>query len=706
MQTKIADLSRLINPASIALVGASDREGSIGERTLTNLLEHSKFDGETYLINPSKTEIRAHQCWPSVASLPSTPDVVVIVVPALGVLAVLEECAARSVPFAVILSSGFGEAGVEGERAQQRMKEIAEASGMRIYGPNCPGLCNVNRRLGMTFSPSFPHDLTQGPIGLATQGGGLGRNIMQAMERGIGIGLWASTGNEVDLQVADFIHYMADAPDIKVIVTLLEGIKDGPKFLSALQRAAANGKPVIALKVGKSEYGQRAAQSHTASLTGSTEVNSAVFRQYGVIEVDDIDELVDTAWLLVRGMPGEQEGIGIYCGSGGTAALTADAVGTAGLTLPEFASHTTEILRKSLPDYAAVGNPVDTTTAVMGNPKLVATTLGAVASDPNVGLVITPIVLDYGPGTALTARDIIHIQASSPVPILPIWMSDRLGEGYRLLVEHGFAPPRSVGKGVAAVKRWIEYGRWKRTHSQIARQELPLPSIPPIGAQGTRMVPELEAKARLKDAGIQVLPSGLARTADEARLLADGMGYPVVAKIVSPDIVHKSDIGGVKVGIENAVAVSTAWDEIMASVSRHAPDARIDGLMIEKMAPAGGFELIVGVTRDSVFGHVLTFGMGGIYVEILQDVTRHLLPISHTDAASMLREMRSFSLLAGARGRALADTAAVETLLLKVSDFVMANRATLEEMDLNPVWVGEEGQGALPLDAVIIERDS
>jgi acyl-CoA synthetase (NDP forming) len=328
-----ADLSRLINPRSIALVGASDREGSIGERTLTNLLTHSEFGGEVYLVNPTRPEIRGRRCWPSVAALPGTPDVAVVAVPASGVLTVIEECAARGVAFAVILSSGFGEAGAEGEREQQRMKEIAERSGLRLYGPNCPGLTNVNGRLGLTFSPSFPHDLVKGPIGLATQGGGLGRNVMQAMERGIGIGLWASTGNEVDLQVADFIHYMADAPDIKVIVTLLEGIKDGPKFVAAVQRAAANGKPVIGLKVGKSEYGRRAAQSHTASLTGSAEVNSAVFRQFGVIEVDDIDELVDTAWLFARAMPGAQDALGIYCSSGGTAALAADAVGSAGLTL-------------------------------------------------------------------------------------------------------------------------------------------------------------------------------------------------------------------------------------------------------------------------------------------------------------------------------------------------------------------------------------
>lgn len=695
------DLSRLINPHSIALVGASDRPASIGERTLTNLLTHSDFKGDVYLVNPTRQELRGQRCWPSIAALPHTPDVAVIVVPASGVLAVVEECVARSVPFAVILSSGFGEAGNEGLQAQERIREVAQAGGLRLYGPNCPGLVNVNSRLGLTFSPSFPHDLNKGPIGLATQGGGLGRNIMQAMDRGIGIGLWASTGNEVDLQVADFIAYMADAPDIRVIVTLLEGIKDGARFAAAVQRAAANGKPVIGLKVGRSEYGARAAQSHTASLTGSAEVNSAVFRQLGVIEVDDIDELVDTAWLFARAMPPEQEGIGIYCASGGTAALTADAVGTSGLTLAPFTAETTETLRNSLPDYAAIGNPVDTTTAVLGDEALVERTLRAVAQDAHLGLTIVPLALDYGEATAHMARHIINVQKDCATPILPIWMSDRLGEGYRLLVEHGFAPPRSINKAIAAVSRWIAWGRWHRSQRPGAPRTL---TATPPGEFGTRSLSEAQAKALLRKAGVPLLPQALAGSVEEACRQASAMGYPVVAKIASAQIVHKSDIGGVAVGLRNAAEVAEAWQRIMDAARKHHPDAAIDGLLIEKMAPRGGTELMVGVTRDPVFGHVMTFGLGGVYVEILRDVTRRLLPLAAEDAAAMVREIRSFALLDGARGRPKADLAALEALLLRVSDFVVSHADRIEEMDLNPVWVGAASEGALPLDAVIIER--
>ncbi|MBC7468353.1 MAG: CoA-binding protein, partial [Ramlibacter sp.] len=501
------DLTPLVNPKSIVLVGASDRADSIGQRTLANLQEHSELKGPLYLVNPGKAEIAGQRCWPSVSALPAeaAPELAIVAVPAPGVLGVLKECGARGVRFAIILSSGFGEAGDEGVKLQEQMMAIAKRTGLRLYGPNCPGLTNVNSRLGFTFSPAFAHDLKPGPIGLATQGGGLGRNVMQAMERGIGIGLWASTGNEVDLQVADFIHYMADASDIKVIVTLLEGIKDGAKFIRAVQHATAMGKPVVALKVGKSEYGAKAAQSHTASLTGSAEVNSAVFKQLGVIEVDDIDELVDTAWLLARAMPGANEGLAIYSSSGGTSALLADAVGSAGLTLPDFSDATTDVLRAALPDYAAIGNPVDTTAMVLSDAQLMPKTLRAVVRDPNIGMVLVPMALDYGAATARMSRDFVEAQLTSPVPILPIWMSDRLGEGYQLLVEHGFAPPRSVGKAIKAVRRWVDYGRWRRQADLAYRPsflDLPMQSA----AGTTRSIPETVAKARLAGAGIAVLP--------------------------------------------------------------------------------------------------------------------------------------------------------------------------------------------------------
>ena len=699
-----SDLKYLFNPRSIALVGASNRPESVGGRTLENLVDVSDFKGNLYLVNPTRKEIRGLPCYPSVQALPEAPDIAIVTVPANLVLDALEESAAKGVRFAIVLTSGFSEAGEEGAALEERMQAIAQRSGMRVYGPNCPGLNNINARLGMSFSPAFRHDLNAGPIGLATQGGGLGRTFVQAMERGIGVGIWASSGNQADLEVSDFIHYMADAPDIKVIVALIEGFKDGRKFVAAVRHAAAKGKPVVALKVGKSEYGKRSAQSHTASMTGSAEINSAVLRQFGVIEVDDMDQLVDTAWLLARRLPQGDEKVVIYASSGGAATLAADMVGSAGLTLAEFAPHTKKRLGELLPSYAAINNPVDVGTEIFTRPTLVDDTLKAVVDDPSVGLVIYTYPLDYGTVMQQNAESTVRVQATTTVPIVPVWMSDRLGEGYQVFVKAGLAPPRSLSNAVRAVQRWIAWGQWRKTMD--ANFQPLLPAEPALSEEVPmlRTLSENDGKKLLASAGIPVLPAGVATDLHAAVKLADAMGYPVVAKIASPDITHKSEVGGVLVGLADAQAVRSGWESISASVQAKAPRARIEGVLIEKMAAPGGVEVFIGVQRDPIFGHILTFGLGGIYVEVFKDVSRRMLPLTPDSAAAMIREVRSFPLLDGARGRPKRDIDALVRLLLQVSDFVQANADRLQELDLNPVWVGEQGQGAIPLDAVILDR--
>lgn len=701
------DLSLLISPRSLVVVGASDRSGSIGSRVLSNLFEYSDFQGKVYLVNPTRAEVAGHRAWPSVEALPETPDTAVIAVPAEQVLPALEQCGARGVKFAIVLTSGFGEAGEDGKQLEQAMKDIVARTGLRIYGPNCPGITNVNERIGLTFSPSFPHDLRRGPVGLATQGGGLGRNFLQAMDRGVGVGLWTSSGNEVDLQVSDFIRYMADAPDIKVIATLLEGIKDGRMFIDAVQHAARRGKPVIALKVGRSEYGRLAAQSHTASITGSAEVNSAVFRQLGVVEVDDIDELIDTAWLFARALPQperEEAALAIYSSSGGTSALCADAVGSAGLKLGAFAPATTALLSASLPSYAAIGNPVDTTTAIMNQPGLVETTLRAVCEDPNVSLVLLPMALEYGKISQQTAQAAVNVQAQCATPIVPVWMSERTGEAYRTFAEAGMAPIRSIDKAVKAVRRWNDYARWRRNADLQYRPALL--DLKQVNATApARALSEPEAKALLRHSGIATPQSGIAVSLDEAKRLAAEIGYPLVAKVVSAQIQHKSDVGGVVLGITDDAMLERAWRDIRNAVKAARPDAAIDGILLERMA-GDGTEVLIGVSSDPVFGHIMTFGLGGIHVELFRDVSRRMLPLGEADALAMMREVRSFSILEGARGKPKCDIDALQRLLVRVSDFVVANAALVSELELNPVWVGRVGAGVLPLDAVLTVRDT
>lgn len=699
-----SDLHLLFNPRSIALVGASSRSDSVGGRTLENLLDVSKLNGPLYLINPTKAEIRGLRCYASVLDLPEPPDVAIITVPAKSALAALEDCAAKGAKFAIVLTSGFGETGEAGRRVEAQMRAIADRSGMRVYGPNCPGLNNINARIGMSFSPAFRLDLTPGPIGLATQGGGLGRTVMQSMERGIGVAAWASSGNQADLEVSDFIHYMADAPDVKVIVTVIEGFKSGEKFVAAVQHAAAKGKPVVALKVGKSEYGIRAAQSHTASITGSAQINSAVLRQLGVIEVDDMDELVDTAWLLARQLPTGKEKLVIYGPSGGAVTLAADKVGSAGMTLCEFEARTTERLKAVLPDYAAIGNPVDVGTEIFTNARLVDDTLEAIVQDPGVGLVLYTFPLDYGRVMRENAESAVRVQGTTDVPILPVWMSDRLGEGYNALVKAGLVPPRSLNNAVKAIGHWLDWGRWMR---QRDHGFSPRPVGEPRTGEPvpTRTLTEAQGKQLLSAAGIPFMDRAVASSVEDAVRLAEAMGYPVVAKIVSPQIAHKSEVGGVAVGLSDAQSVRLACEGILRSVKEKAPHARIDGLLIERMAGAGGMEVFVGVQRDEVFGPIMSFGLGGIYVEVFKDVSRRMLPLTPSTCEALVREVQCFPLLDGARGKPKGDLDALHTLLLKVSEFVLAN-PQVQEIDLNPVWVGTQGQGAIPLDAVVIVEAS
>ncbi|MFI6988608.1 acetate--CoA ligase family protein [Nonomuraea wenchangensis] len=699
-----SDLSRLVDPESVAIIGASDRPGSLGARTVANLLDHSDFTGRPYLVSRTKKTIHGLPCHTSVLELPETPEVALLVVPAAQALTVLNECAEKGVRFAIVFTSGFGEMGEEGKRAEAEMARIGREAGMRIYGPNSPGLCNLNKRIGFMFSPSFHLDQRPGPIGLATQGGGIGRCFLQAMERGVGVGLWASTGNEVDLTVADFVRYYADADDISVIATTMEGIKNGPAFADAALYAAERGKPVIALKVGRSDYGARAVASHTGSLSGAAEVNSAVFRQVGIVEVDDMDELIDTAALFTRKRPTGREKVAVYGFSGGGCAMTADAIGSAGLELAEFSEKTLTRLGETLPDYAAVANPVDATSDILSRPEIGHESLRAVADDPDVGVVLYPFPCDYEELTGQIGASIAAVQGETETPILTVWMSDRLGAGYTELVEGGLVPVRSVRNGTKALQRWIERGRWN-----LDTGWRPIGTAAPGGEEpggeesgGERVThTEPEAKELLARHGVAVPGSGVARTADEAVAVAERVGYPVVLKVVSSRITHKTDVGGVAVGLADAGQVRAGLERIRESVTAARPDVTFDGVLVEAMAPAG-IDVLVGVSRDPVFGPVMTFGLGGVLVELFQDVARRLLPLTPEQARALVEEPRCAALLRGVRGGAASDVDALVDLLVGVSRFVEVNGGAVEELELNPVRVLPAGQGVVALDAVLV----
>lgn len=691
-----ADLTRFIKPRSVAVVGASARESSQGRRLYDNLVLHSAVPGEIYPVNPAYQEVGGKRCFPSIRELPPGEiDVALVMVNATLVLETLRQCAERKIPFAIVMTSGFSEAGEEGRRMESEIAELCRSTGLHVYGPNCPGFVNVRDRIGMSFSPAFKDDLNAGGISMATQGGGLGRNLLQGLSFGEGTGLWFSAGNEVDLEIPDFIAHMARDPQTKVIALLMEGIKDGRRLAAALALARGNRKPVVVLKIGRSEAGVRAAQSHTASVAGTSAVNSAVFRQFGVIGVDDLDQLLTVSRLLTRVTPKSGKGLCIYTFSGGTAALAADMAGAENLPMASFAPETTEALRKLLPDFAAIGNPVDTTADILRNEALSAQCLRIVCADPAVGTVLFPIPMDYGSITEVMARAIIEVAAETDTLVVPVWMSRRLGGGFELLEKAGLLPFLSMSDAISALSRAIRWEKGEVLASTAAQ------SHPARASTSVRMLSEAASKAMLREAGLNMPEGRVLGTAQDAAAHAQKLGFPVVMKVASAQIAHKTEAGGVKLGIASADAARAAFEEIHASVARHAPEAIIDGILVEKMLPAGGREVLVGVHRDAAFGLVMTFGLGGIFVETLRDVAHRMIPLTKEDAHELVREIRYVQILDGVRGQGAADFAALEALILQVSDFAWQHRDTLEEMELNPVWVGTAGQGAMPLDALI-----
>ena len=685
------DLSRLIAPQSVAVIGASDRAHSVGCEALKNLSQHSDFTGEIYPINPKRDTILGLKAYPDMASLPKAGvDVAMVCVPADRVLGALRDAADAGTQFAVVFTSGFAETGEAGKLIEAEMHAISQASGMRIYGPNVPGLSNINRRIGLTFSPVFKDDKMGGKIGLVTQGGGLGRSFIQASERNIGIGLWASTGNESDLQLGDFVHYMAQDPDISVIAVLAESLRDGPRFLAAAQAAAKAGKPIIAMKVGQSEYGVKATQSHTAAMAGSAAVTSALFRQHGIVEVNDIDELIDTAALFARAGIRKRKGICVYSFSGGTGALAADMVGSAGLTLSDFAPQTVSALKALAPSYAAVENPVDLTTAVFTIEDMNRNCLELVAKDPTTDIVLLPTPANYGGITDLSAADVIALSGGDTL-FVPVWMAGYDAKGYHTLNDAGVNPFHSLGKAAKAMKRLIWRGNWQAGDT---------PDTTEVAALPKGVLDEAAAKTFLDGAGIATPRGGVAANASEAVEQAGAIGYPVVLKALVPGLLHKTEAGGVAIGLADAAGVRAAWAAMEAQLATQ--EITLKRGLIEQMVTLTGTECVIGLHDDPAFGPVLSFGLGGIFVEAIGDVTYRSVPIGPAEAARMIDDIRGHALLGPLRGRRGADKAALADVLVAVSK--LGTQGQIAELDLNPVLAGPDR--VVALDALIVRAEN
>ncbi len=680
----------------MAVVGASDAEGRPNTGITRQLLAWSERVGaRLHPVHPTRQSVFGIPCVPSVADLPEEVDLAVLLVS--DPLPVIEELAETKVKFAVAFASGFAETGAEGAAAQARLAAAVERSGLRLLGPNT----NLN-----AFE-KFRDDLDGPAIALITQSGHQGRPVFTLQELGIRLSHWAPTGNEADLESADFISYFAEQPEVGAIACYVEGLKDGRSFLLAADRAARRGVPVVAVKVGRTETGARTAASHTGKLTGADAVVDAAMRQYGVIRVDGLDELQDTAALLARARPPSADGVVVYSISGGTGAHFSDLATEAGLSLPTLSAGKQAELHEWIPEYLDVSNPVDNGGHPVGDwrgRKII----DAILADPSVGVLICPITGPFPPMSDKLAQDLVDAAEQTDKLVCVVWGSPVGTEAaYRetLLGSSRVATFRTFANCITAVRAHLEHARFSSLY-RSPFDEAPRTSSPSFRKAQALMRPgqqlsEHAAKQLLRAYGIRVPREQLVTSAAASVRAAGLVGYPVVMKASGAQLAHKTELGLVKIGLTSASQVRDAYRDL-TDIARY-EDVPLDGVLVCQMVEPG-VEMVVGVTQDALFGPTVTVGLGGVLVEVLRDTAVRVPPFGEDQARSMLSELRGRALLDGVRGRPPADLDALVEVVLRVQRMALELDGELSELDINPLMVLPRGQGAVALDALAVCR--
>jgi acyl-CoA synthetase (NDP forming) len=698
-------LHKLFYPKAVAIIGASNDPMKIGGRPIAHNREIG-FAGRIYPVNPGATEIQGWKSYPSVQEIPDELDCAIIAVPAASVPAAVAGCAEKRVPLVIVLSSGFAEQNEEGRKVQDRLVEIARAGGTRLLGPNTMGGVSIDGSFSATFT-----SLTQsqgkegwprrGNVSVVSQSGAIGTQILVLLrERGIGVAKWVSTGNQCDIDVADCIEHLANDEVTRVIAVYLEGLIDGSRLRHALEAARRRKKPVVMLKVGESAIGAAAAASHTASLAGAADVYRAVFRQHNVFAAQSLQELVDVVAACRAGRFPQRAELAVTSGSGGISVIVADASARYGLALPEVPAETQRKLKALVP-YATTRNPVDMATSGMRDMEQVAQVLDMLLEEGDYPAAFTYVSHNgmVPKRMEILARHLSPVREKFSDRVIGI-VANMLPDWRDRFQDQGFIVYEDPARAIAAIAALWRIGRGF-LDGDAREQPLALPELvhaPDAGRGG-----EQSAKRVVASMGISVVEERLARSAAETVDAAKAFGKAVVLKIASPDIAHKSDIGGVLIGVRSAAEIAAGYDTLMARAREAAPTAQIDGVLVSPLIE-GGVETIVGVKRDPVFGPVVMFGMGGIFVEIYRDVSLRLAPFGVDTARQMIREIVGYSLLAGARGRAPADVEALARALSLLSAYADRFHDELDSIDINPLIVLPEGKGVVAVDALVVPR--
>lgn len=691
-------LESLFHPGAVAIVGASADARKVGYAVLHNLLRF-KFPGSIYPVNPAGGEILGLKAYPKLADIEGSVDLAVIVIPARFVPDALRECAAKGVKSVIILSAGFKEAGKDGTLLEEEIKKIGKERGMRLLGPNCLGLINTANDMNATFAADM---LPRGKIGFFSQSGAMGIAIMDwAIGNDVGFSKFISLGNKADLSEIDFIEYFMDDPDTSLILGYIEDVVDGRRFMDIAQKATRV-KPIILLKSGGTEAGARAASSHTGALAGSDTAFEAAFKQTGIMRAQGVQDLFDTALAFSEGKVPAGRGLLVITNAGGPGIIAADSAERFGVELPHMTKESIEAMALKLPPNATVFNPVD----VIGDAtsERYAAVLEQAVKDPNVDAMLVILTPQAMTDVDKTAGAVIAAAKSTDKPVIACFMgAARVRSAINTLKQASIPNFSYPELAVKAFKRLADHWAWKNYPAEELitswyNFDAAAETVTAILKSGVYQVGEDEAMRILTYYGFRFPKRALARTSREAAQVAAKIGFPVVMKISSPDILHKTDVGGVRVNVKTPKEAEDAFTEITSNARRIMRDAFIKGVLVSEMV-RGGKEVILGVTYDRTFGHMIMFGLGGIYVEVLKDVSFRIVPVVRRDALAMVNEIRTSGLLRGARGEKPADIDAIATNIVNLSSLIN-DFPEIQELDINPLMVMENG--AIALDARII----
>lgn len=700
----------LLRPASVAIIGATPGDGRGG--WIHEQLLRLGYDGPIYPVNPRYAEIRGARAYPTLLDIAAPVEFVAVALGAGQALDAIRQCAEKQVRAALFVASGFAEVGPDGQAIQAELRRVALEHGIAVCGPNCYGVANIHGRFA-AYGGSLTQPLRPGPIALLFQSGALTHAAMDpAAARTSGYSYVITTGNEAVVELADYIGALADDPHTRVIACFVEGIASPERFFAAARLAISHGKRLVVLKTGRSELAQRAALAHTGALTGPDDIYDALFRQLGIARVADLDELIETAELLCAQRPPTAGAAAIVSISGGSCGVAADLAQGAGMALAPLADATRERLRAILPPFATPGNPLDLTGAIGQDPGLLPGALAALCADPGVGLVALALNTPQGGDPASQALYQAMAQATaashsasttphvvfsiSSGPYDPQIVADMRAAGVPLLM--------GIRESLLAIAHW-QRAAAARPRDPQALAGPPLTQAAKLVSQSTAAVlGEHAALAALSTAGLPIVRTILAATAAEAAQAAEQIGFPVALKISSPDIAHKSEAGGVILGLTSRAAVEEGFATITARARVANPAAQIAGVLVQEMV-SGGLEVLVGVTNHPGLGPVVVFGLGGVLVEALDDWAMRAAPIDDTEARAMIAETRAARLLAGWRGGPALDRDALTQALVRVAQLAWQLRDAIAAIDINPLIVLPVGQGVRVVDALIVQRE-